>query len=121
MKGKTMDDRATQPAAHKGFFTRLKHKFNAISKYQQEGEIEFKQMPNRAQTQYMMENEDKLSVDQEKQDGKRIAEIGRGRRKGKMKAHKHRKGDQLNMNNEEDEAESKLCKLCNREMPLYFY
>ena len=69
----------------------------------------------------MMDQDDKMSVDQEEQEGKRIADIGRGRRKGNKKSLKHRKGDQLNMNNEEAEIESKLCKLCNREMPLYFY
>ena len=33
----------------------------------------------------------------------------------------HRKGDQLAINQEEDINESKSCKLCNREQPLYFY
>ena len=46
-----------------------------------------------------------------------------GRRKGKKKGNMYRKGDhgQLQMNKEEEAHDSKLCKLCNRENPLYFY
>ena len=52
---------------------------------------------------------------------KRLENFKKGRRKGKKKSHMHRKGDQMALNKEEEVNESKLCKLCNRETPLYFY
>ena len=55
-------------------------------------------------------------------EGKRIADLRKGRSKGKGKGKKkNRKGDQLAMKKEEEVNEQKLCKLCNRETPLYFY
>lgn len=61
----------------------------------------------------------------EEKEGRRIAEnVRKGRRKGKkQKNGMGRKGDQLELNHEEEMAmnNSKTCKLCNRETPLYFY
>jgi len=61
------------------------------------------------------------NVDLEADEARRIANIRKYRSKGKKKNHMHRNGDQLAMNKEEDLVENKLCKLCNRENPLYFY
>lgn len=57
--------------------------------------------------------------DQEEEDGKRIANIRKGRMK--KKNHLGRKGEQLAISDEQAINETKVCKLCNRETPLYFY
>ena len=83
------------------------NKFQSLSKAQKDGEAGAGTAPEGPA------EEEKL--EEQEAEGKRIANIRKGRRKGKKNSHLHRKGDQLVFKEEEESNESKLCKLCNRE------
>ena len=74
------------PKHQKGFFSRLINKFQSLSKNKLEGE----EVGGTSGVDVPAEVE---KLDEQEAEGKRIANIRKGRWKGKKNSHLHRKGD----------------------------